>query len=306
VGWIKGEISLSTVGETRNGKDVSVSYYSFSENFITDSYKQGDFPHSLIYLVACQGLTSKKISDAFASKGVAATVGWDETNCLGQTTGKLLFDALLGGDDLATAFASLPEESRDDQCEVQSGTHLVYYPITGGTVQLVQPTQAMLHLDSPISGVSYTDRTLTLSGYIIDASSITSGTVELNGVATVLVFSGISFSQPLGINRGSNTIRIGCNGILHSGRTVRVDSSFTITGDFPILDLWTELRWNTDQSDVDFHLLPPNSTLNDLWTLLDCYYANKSSSWGGSLDVDDVDGYGPEHITIPNVSTDGT
>ncbi|MFW6030195.1 MAG: hypothetical protein ACOCRO_08075 [Halanaerobiales bacterium] len=28
-----------------------------------------------------------------------------------------------------------------------------------------------------------------------------------------------------------------------------------------------------------------------------CYFGNKTTSWGASLDVDDRDGYGPEHIT---------
>ncbi|MGK0362215.1 MAG: hypothetical protein ACI9U2_004535 [Bradymonadia bacterium] len=78
--------------------------------------------------------------------------------------------------------------------------------------------------------------------------------------------------------------------------------------------LHIELVWNTpgdarpgdgEGTDLDLHLLHPNAvSWNDpTW---DCHYANPSPDWGQqgrgadnpSLDVDDVDGEGPEHITI--------
>lgn len=78
--------------------------------------------------------------------------------------------------------------------------------------------------------------------------------------------------------------------------------------------LHIELVWNTpgdarpgdgEGTDLDLHLLHPNAvSWNDSdW---DCHYANPSPDWGRqgrgaddpSLDVDDVDGEGPEHITI--------
>jgi len=307
--WHNKEISLGTVKEGRwlwGLIKKSVTYYNFSENYIKDSYKDDDFPHSLIYLVACQGLKSNELADAFHSKGAAVVAGWDETNCLGQSTGKLLFEAMLGGKDLKDAFDDLPAESKISTCEVSQGANLIYIPSSGGTVQLVNPVAAYLHIDEPINGQSYSERTISLDGYLINGSTISNGTVELNGVTTVLVYSGINFSQPLELNRGINIVKIGCNGILQSGEKVHVDSTISFNGDFPVLDLWTELRWNTNYSDVDFHLLPPNSTINDLWTSKDCFFFNKSTSWGGELDVDDIDGYGPEHITIPGFSTSGT
>jgi hypothetical protein len=63
------------------------------------------------------------------------------------------------------------------------------------------------------------------------------------------------------------------------------------------------LRWSTNGTDVDLHLLRPNGMEFDT---SDCYYANPSPDWGVAsdmsdnpyLDVDDVDGFGPETINL--------
>ncbi len=67
----------------------------------------------------------------------------------------------------------------------------------------------------------------------------------------------------------------------------------------PTNDLWSQLTWDTGTGDLDLHLLAPGCGLSDLWTTWDCYYGNMSPTWGAQLDLDDVDGYGPEHITMP-------
>ena len=77
--------------------------------------------------------------------------------------------------------------------------------------------------------------------------------------------------------------------------------------------LHVQLVWDIDTSDMDLHLLSPrgSATMN-YFDLLgsDCYYMNKNPSWGGStseddprLDIDDVDGYGPENINISRPET---
>ncbi len=63
------------------------------------------------------------------------------------------------------------------------------------------------------------------------------------------------------------------------------------------------LRWNTNNTDIDLHLVRPNGVeFEDT----DCYYANPSPDWGTPndmsdnpyLDVDDVNGQGPETINL--------
>ncbi len=81
----------------------------------------------------------------------------------------------------------------------------------------------------------------------------------------------------------------------------------------PNEDIHVQLVWNTprdnnqgddDGTDVDLHLLHP---LGQRWSQapLDCYFANKNPDWGPpgavanpSLDIDDVNGGGPENINL--------
>ena len=57
------------------------------------------------------------------------------------------------------------------------------------------------------------------------------------------------------------------------------------------------LTWSNEPSDLDSHLfVPPDETSADDCHI--CYYYMKDSAGHASLDVDDVDGYGPETTTI--------
>ena len=70
------------------------------------------------------------------------------------------------------------------------------------------------------------------------------------------------------------------------------------------IGLTIKLSWNSNLCDVDSHLLQPGGTFFDCVT--DCYFGNPSPEWGAKpdwqdnpyLDVDDVDGFGPEHTNI--------
>ncbi len=78
--------------------------------------------------------------------------------------------------------------------------------------------------------------------------------------------------------------------------------------------LHVELLWDANYDDVDLHLLNVTRVPDDGWfTSDDCYYANPSPDWGPAggaadpnLDVDDIDGYGPENITIDTTPSSGT
>jgi len=96
-------------------------------------------------------------------------------------------------------------------------------------------------------------------------------------------------------------------GELISG-TVTVD-----TGEAEAADMRIKLTWNMDGTDVDLHLIKPGGSFG---TLGDCYWNNMYPDWDGDgeyydptdpsnndtndpyLDIDNMDGYGPEHITI--------
>ena len=305
--WVAGKISISHCKETRNGVNSIIAFYTISDKFVESTYSQNSFPNSLIYLVACQAFKSTtQLAAAFNNKGAGVVIGWDETNCLGQSTGKLLFDLLLGGATVEGAFQALPDASKTDNCAVSSGAHLLYYPPSGKNICLVDTAEMGVTITNPLNGESVTNRVVTLSGYVSGVDYITKGVVEVNHIPTTLTYNGTDFEQPVVINNGLNTIKVICFGTRSDGRPAYGVKEITINGELPDLDLFTELRWNTDYSDVDFHLLPPGDDLSALWTSEDCYYANKVPAWGAYLDVDDINGYGPEHITIPQIQLYGT
>jgi len=66
--------------------------------------------------------------------------------------------------------------------------------------------------------------------------------------------------------------------------------------------LRVEMFWNSDGTDMDTHLLNPDAS--SWFNGDDCYYANcvGGNGWGASLDIDDVDGFGPENINMETPS----
>ncbi|MEO8167176.1 MAG: hypothetical protein ABI623_02955, partial [bacterium] len=311
--WQAKRLGIGTVTEKRNGVNKAIKLYTFSEKLIDSLYAATDFPKSMIYLVSCQGLKSptRAVAQSFVNKGARGVIGWDETNCLGQSTGKQLFTTMLCGANIKQAFGALPAEAKNDKCAVPAGANLIYFPANADTLRLVDSVKARILLTTPKKDSTYTTRNLTLAGSLISGDSIAIGIVEVNGIATRLTrtLTGgkyISFSQPIVIDSGANVIHMSFSGKLTDGRCAFVDTTFGVKGDFAALSLWSELRWNT-ASDVDFHLLPPGASFpGSFWTTTDCYYGNKTPSWGAFLDVDNTTAYGPEHITIPAVRDTGT
>ncbi len=74
--------------------------------------------------------------------------------------------------------------------------------------------------------------------------------------------------------------------------------------DLQDVDLHVQLEWSADDCDVDLHLLRPDAPLFDCDG--DCFYQNPAPDWGAAgdfeddpfLDVDNVEGLGPENINL--------
>jgi len=74
-----------------------------------------------------------------------------------------------------------------------------------------------------------------------------------------------------------------------------------------------EVSWNTSSTDVDTHLLRRAGGTGWFNSPMDCYYANRVPSWDAAgtaddprLDIDDVDGFGPENINLDAPITGST
>ena len=71
----------------------------------------------------------------------------------------------------------------------------------------------------------------------------------------------------------------------------------TLLGSSPVrqADVVVTMMWNTDRSDVDLHIIDPNSE--------ECFYENRQTSMGGQLTSDITDGFGPEMFWLPNAKS---
>lgn len=91
---------------------------------------------------------------------------------------------------------------------------------------------------------------------------------------------------------GTNTFRIKVKN--EAGNIVDQSNVFTVTANVPVMDIWIQLTWNTDETDVDLHVWDPNYEHTYWWQKTEA----EDGISGAELDVDDVDGYGPEHFTM--------
>ena len=57
-------------------------------------------------------------------------------------------------------------------------------------------------------------------------------------------------------------------------------------------DVVVTMMWNTDQTDVDLHVIEPSGE--------ECFYQHKSTKSGGQITRDITDGFGPEMYTLAN------
>jgi uncharacterized protein YfaP (DUF2135 family) len=309
--WINQRISIGTVTEVRNGENQPILYYNFSEDFISKSYKENDFPNSLFYLTACQALkNTSRLADAFVNAGCGVFIGWNETNSLGKHTGQMLFDFLLGGKLLNEAIDVLPEDAKVEKRSDENGDYtaeLLFYPENKSDFYLVsEEFNSKIIITSHDNIESCNNRIQEIKGFVEGVDVINNGILELNGIPLELkITNKIYFSQTVVLQKGENIIRIVTKGTKDVNKVSVEEKEIKLKGEFPPLDLFTELRWNTNNTDIDIHLLPPGSSLDDLFTDKDCFFDNQTTLWNAFLDVDELYGFGPEHITIPSVLKEG-
>ena len=187
-----------------------------------------------------------------------------------------------------------------------------------------------------VSGDSVTPGTMACSGPI-DFGSVPRGSVETRPV-TCTVDGGPYTLQEIRFIDGSSNLfsipnppRSVVNGMLafdlrfdaaglaarHTGSVelvaahgvvTRVNVVGTVDPPLPgTTDLRVVMEWNTPWSDFDLHLVRGDG---DLFTDQDdCYFGHKNPDWGQTgfpgddafLDRDDIDGFGPEEVSVSSV-----
>lgn len=94
------------------------------------------------------------------------------------------------------------------------------------------------------------------------------------------------FSRPYVLGPGSNSIEIRDA----EGRPLRRLQFYEANGDAPRADLRVIVAWDDNQAEVDLHVLTPDGQ--------HAFFANPVLSQGGGMDVDSVDGAGPEMFSV--------
>lgn len=310
--WYNGEVAVSTIMEVRNGVPVEVQYLSISSKFFKNNYSDDAFPNAVFYLVACQGMKSIDLKSTLYQKGCQSIIGWSEVNGKGAPVGKEFYRLMLSGKTVGESFEAISPESLSDEV-IYNGNPIIskleYFPDPRGAEgRLFEDPGQMLPIEitSVTNNQVITNRVVRIAGKIKNAQSLSSAILTVNGSAITLQYDGsFNFDQNIDLVAGNNSVKVTATGTHINGGPAWGSTSINLIGNFPQLALWTKLRWNTPESDVDLHLIPPGATVDDLFTDLDCYYGNQSTFWNAYLDVDDTDGWGPEHITIPSTPQPG-
>lgn len=156
---------------------------------------------------------------------------------------------------------------------------------------------AIITVTSHANGDEIGERSTTLTGTIDDGEvNITELTIFVEGVPFVVAIGEDDrFAQEIPIGRGPNEITFQTRGIDHHGNPVLANNNMTsekfeLIGVTEQAAILVTLTWDKDDTDVDLYVIDPTGDYS-------CYY-NMVTDDGGVLDVDDVNGYGPEHWTL--------
>jgi hypothetical protein len=134
------------------------------------------------------------------------------------------------------------------------------------------------------------DRVISITGRVANPLLTAAMLVLDNDIehAYDLTLTNGNFSQQI-VLTGSTTE------VSHTVRVIATSGSLAAEGTMsfnslvPLMAFRATLTWNTDGTDVDFWVTDPNGEK--------CYFANRTTASGLTLDVDDMDGFGPENIT---------
>jgi uncharacterized protein YfaP (DUF2135 family) len=222
--------------------------------------------------------------------GIAAYGGWSWYAAMGNATNERLIELMAGGKNLQEAYDALPLLYKRDTYTAFISTFTISpYSDTSLNLGGVNSSHPEIRIDSPANGSSIHDRRSVVRGQITPNSGYAFANIIVNGQSEVLsIHADGSFEQAVGLRAGENVITVATRG------AVEYQKSILVEGVFSSDILFTTLWWNTDLSDIDLHLVPVEGAggARD-----DCFFAHMTSTWGATLDVDDINGFGPEHIT---------
>lgn len=276
------------------------SYWALSDRWLAAHYAAQSLPGTLILNGACHGYeqgSNSSLADALLTGGAATYVGFTGRQSLAPWSIQALVGYLLTGMNIDTATNTMLVTYGRQSQDSGTITTLRYLPATSGNVQLTTATPPAwgVTLTSPVQNETVSSPLYTIHGAFSGLPAHTAATVTVNGSPAPLTvnYDG-TFVQQVLLTQLDNTIEVSGISALGTAHTaVTVHQIFA-----GLTTFWSELIWDTNNTDVDLHLLPPQTTLSSLWTPRDCCYEYPAPTWGALLESDVATGFGPERITM--------
>jgi len=171
------------------------------------------------------------------------------------------------------------------------------YILADAEQQFHSSEDAVITITSHANGEEVPDRIATLWGTIESGQvAVTELEVFVNSVQfeTDVGFDG-AFSIQVPIDVGENHLQFVTRGEDADGDKIPVNNNmvredFQLIGVFDTAAILVTLTWDKNETDVDLYVIDPTGDYS-------CYY-HMATADGGVLDVDDIDGFGPEHWSL--------
>ena len=145
-----------------------------------------------------------------------------------------------------------------------------------------------------------------ITGVVVDASTAS----PIAGATVTVITTGQSDTTDsngnyliTGVPAGTHDVSASASGYITQTQSVTVTAGATTVANFALAPVGAEIRvvlqWGASPSDLDSHMSGPDSPRFHV------YYASPSYQDYVSLDVDDVDAFGPETITVTDSVSGG-
>jgi hypothetical protein len=115
--------------------------------------------------------------------------------------------------------------------------------------------------------------------------------IDVNGALRPVSVDHGTFQSRVGLLPGQNRIQASLG--RHGLGLIAASQAVRIAAVIPSSDIWSELTWE-GYGDIDLHLVQPDGE--------ECWYSNRITRTGATLDYDNTVKDGPEHITLPNAT----
>jgi uncharacterized protein YfaP (DUF2135 family) len=146
------------------------------------------------------------------------------------------------------------------------------------------PGQIPVAITQPAESTT-AERVVMVQGTVGD-SGVSAGTLRVNGSPQALAVAGGGFASTVVLKSGMNTLGLTVDA--PDGRRGCAERSIESTA--PRTTVSATLTWNLGRADVDLYVTQPDGETS--------WYGNRTTSIGGRLDVDNINGFGPENYFL--------